>query len=358
MRILYIHDINRVASTYAREFSQRGHITALYEPDLRGAGSSLCGKLLMLPLRVLSLRHLVARLQPASFDLTHIHWASYGVLDLLSQVPVVVHCHGSDVRRRLRHPLLRPLLAVILRRAAAVLCITPDLLPIVRSVRSDAVFSPAPIDTQQFAPVTEQAIDPHHLWTILLFARLDPEKGTGIAMAGIRRFTQRHANIRVRLIDWGPLKEEYRKLYAYCCEFVPPVSQDQVQQLIVSANVVVGQFALGALGLSELQAMSCARPVICSFHYDEVYPTPPPLCRADVAEEIDAHLELLFLQPEMERELGQQARAWVISHHSHHVLADKLEALYCSILGWASPRDAFFEEVGDERNKGTKRSST
>ncbi|GHO82740.1 glycosyltransferase [Dictyobacter formicarum] len=338
MRILYIHNINQVAKTFAHELSQRGHTTDVYEPDLRGAGSSLPIKLLLLPLRILNMRHALSNLHMAHFDLVHIHWASYGVFALLSKIPVVLHCHGSDVRKRLCHPFFRPLLTTILRQATAVLCITPDLLPIVRTVRPDAYFSPAPVDTVHFAPDDRQTEPESHAWTILLFARLDAEKGSFIAIEGITRFTQRHAGIRVLLLDWGPLRKKYKELYAQQFEFVPLVPPNQVPQLILSAHAIVGQFVLGSLGLSELQAMSCAKPVICSFLYNEAYPSPPPLCQASTAEAIDDHLERLFQHPEIGTELGKQAREWVISYHSNKVLSDTLETLYCSILQHADTK--------------------
>ena len=84
--------------------------------------------------------------------------------------------------------------------------------------------------------------------------------------------------------------------------------------------------------MSELQAMSCARPVIASFRYDDAYPTPPPICQAATAEEVDERLEYLFRNPEMVMSLGRQAREWIIENHDHRVLAGKLEELYQSIL--------------------------
>jgi glycosyltransferase involved in cell wall biosynthesis len=349
MRILYVHNINQVAKIQAGDLIRRGHSTELYEPSLAGAHAPLPIKLAMMPGRILDMRHIVGKLDSNYFDLAHIHWASYGVLGLVSRIPFIVECHGSDVLFRLKQPsfahglrsdvlyglkqpLFHPMLTSIFRRAAAVLCITPDLLPVVQSIRPDALFLPAPIDTERFAPLEDTGSYPSHPWTILLFTRLDPVKGIDIATEGIARFAGRHPDVRVQLFDYGSLREKYKQLYSKRFEFIPRVAQEDVQHLIWSADVVVGQFALGAMGLSELQAMSCGKPVIASFRYEGTYPSPPPLCQATTAEEIDEHLENLFQHPEIAMALGKKAREWVIRYHDRRTLSVELETLYRSIV--------------------------
>jgi glycosyltransferase involved in cell wall biosynthesis len=330
MRILYVRDINQVASIYASELRQRGHTVRVYQPDLSAGRAALPIKLALMPRRLFDLRHVVGDLSPRAFDIAHIHWASYGILGLLSHIPFIVECHGSDVRYRLQQPLLRAMLAPILRRAASVHCITPDLLPIVQTLRPDALFFPGPVATAQFAPPTEPR--PQRPWTILLFTRLDPDKGPEIAIEGVMRFARRHPATRVQLLDWGPLSEEYRRLYGQRCEFLAPVAQHEVPRLIQGADVVVGQFKLGILSFCELQAMSCARPVIVSFRYPAAYLKPPPICHTHNAEEIDEQLESLFQHPEQCAAIGKQARDWVVNHHDARMLALRLEKHYQAIL--------------------------
>ncbi len=329
MRILHIHTINRVANLYAHSLALRGHISTIYEPSLASANAPLPIKAAMIPVRIFDLRHVVGYLNRDHFDIVHVHWASYGILGLLSQTPFVVHCHGSDVRNRLKIPFFRLLLAPVFRRAAAVFCITPDLLPVVRSLRSDAVFVPAPVDTTHFAPPEDRLSRP---WTVLLFARLEPGKGVEIATTGIERFARRHPEVRVQLLDYGVLSPIYQQCYGKRFDFIPRVAPEAVQQLIWQADVVVGQFGVGALGLSELQAMSCAKPVIASFRYPGVYPTMPPLCQATSADEVDAHLERLFQCPDAAEVIGRQSRDWVIAYHSCAVLAKQLESLYQALV--------------------------
>src|SRR5689334_14771279 len=127
MRILQVNNINQLATIYGSALTRRGHSVTLYEPCFRGGQAPLPIKLAMMPGRLLDMRFIVTKLNPDHFDLVHIHWASYGILGLLSKIPFIVHCHGDDVRNRLKRPLFRSILTTILRRAEVVMCCTPDL---------------------------------------------------------------------------------------------------------------------------------------------------------------------------------------------------------------------------------------
>ncbi len=325
MRILHVETINQVGHTYALGLERRGHSSLFFEPSLRGGTAPMPLKLAYMPGRMLHMSRGVALESRAHCDITHIHWASYGVLGLASRVPYVVHCHGLDVHYRAQHPLFRAILTPILRRAAAVLVITPDLLPAARSIRTDTLFVPAAIDTERFAPCPSAPARP---WTIFLFARLDPHKGAPTAVTALERFKARHPDARVLLIDYGPLSADYQRRFADRFEFTPKMPPNRIRELIWQADVVVGQFFLGALGLSELQAMSCAKPVIVNYRYPDAYPAPPPILDAQTPEEIEAHLERLYHDRAMAQALGERARRWVLAHHHVDVLAKRLEAIY------------------------------
>jgi glycosyltransferase involved in cell wall biosynthesis len=331
VRILYVNNINQVAEAYAGEFARRGHSTALYQPALTGSGAALPAKLALMPWRMVDLRKIAWRLDSRSFDIAHIHWAPYGALDFVSKIPIVVHCHGSDVRYRLRQPIFRSLLRSVFRRAACVLCITPDLLPVVQEVCPNVQFSPAPIDTHRFMPAPANDSSTSRAWTVLLFARLHPNKGSEIAMQGLASFAQQHRDIRVKVLDAGPLRNAFRQRYDEIFEFIPPVAASKVESLIHDADAVVGQLALGAMGLSELQAMSCGKPVVASFRYEDAYNDSPPLCQASTPDEVHEHLEYLLRHPGEAQRLGVRARDWVITYHDLQKLADRLETLYQSV---------------------------
>ena len=139
------------------------------------------------------------------------------------------------------------------------------------------------------------------------------------------------------LLDYGILSKELNARFGDRFVFVPRVAPDKVVTLLHEADVVVGQLGIGALCLSELQAMSCAKPVITSFRYPYAYPEPPPLLEAPDADAVDTQLECLFRSPDYGRAVGEKAREWVLQNHDQHVLAERLEALYGKILSRARP---------------------
>lgn len=331
MRIIQVNPLpgNPIPALYEAKLAARHHTMGMCTPSTAGAGRASPLKVLAMPGRVLGLQDVVRQLRPRHYDVAHIHWASYSFLGLRSHIPYLVHCHGSDVRYRLRKGSYRALLGPGLRRAAAVLYATPDLADVVRSVRPDAIFMPVPIDVESFTPEDAR---PDRPFTVMLFGRLEPGKGSATAMEGIVRFAERHPDARVMTIDWGILSKDLQRHYGHRVEFLPRTTPDRMQQIVRQADVVVGQIVLGALGLSEFEAMSCAKPVIASFRYSDVYAAPPPIGNATSAEEIEQWLERLYQQPEQAAALGRDGRAWVRAHHDSDVLIQRLEQIYAAAL--------------------------
>lgn len=104
-------------------------------------------------------------------------------------------------------------------------------------------------------------------------------------------------------------------------------------ELLNDHDIVVGRFALGSLGLNELEAMSCGRPIVMEDRYPDAYPEPGPVARAGSgAEACDAIAGLIDDEAERVR-LGAAARAWVARHHERRIVVDRLIALYARIEG-------------------------
>ncbi len=96
------------------------------------------------------------KIRNSDANLYHVHYALQDAyitqkirsLDLL-------HCHGSDIRVCLHHPLFKHIVKSNLKNARKVLYSTPDMVEIKR-IREDAEYMPTPVDMSKFYPYPPQ----------------------------------------------------------------------------------------------------------------------------------------------------------------------------------------------------------
>lgn len=323
MRILHVHDVANVGSTMVEGLRALGHDAELRRVRLAAARRSTLVKLLALPARLVEFAAVNRQVHRGHYDVVHIHFAYLGWLGILGGYPYFLHCHGSDVRRGLRDPLRRGPVRQALRRARTVFFVTPDLADIVRAVRPDALFLPDPIRVDRFRPPERAAAGPPR---VLIISALSPLKGVDVAFAAVRRLLDLHPEVPVTALDLGPLRDRYHGVPGVT--LIPPVPYAEMPALIQSHDIVVGQFRLGILSMSELESMACGRPVVCSFRYGDWYGEPPPVLSTDQAEQAAAHLAALVERPELRRDHGERGRQWVERYHGYMSIARRLEQVY------------------------------
>ncbi len=323
MRILHVHDVANVGSTIVEGLKALGHDAELRRVRLAAARRSTLVKLLALPSRLVEFAAINRQVREGRYDVVHLHFAYLGWLGILGRYPYFLHCHGSDVRWGLRDPLRRWPVRQALRRAQTVFFVTPDIAGIVRAVRPDAVFLPNPIRIDRFRPQERAEAAPPR---ILVISALSPLKGVDVAFAAVRELQDGHPEVQVTALDIGPLREAYRSTPGVT--FVPPVPYEEMPALIQAHDIVLGQFRLGILSMSELESMACGKPVVCSFRYDEWYEEPPPVLSADRAERAAAHLAALVESPPLRRDYAERGRQWVERYHGYMAISRRLESLY------------------------------
>jgi hypothetical protein len=103
-------------------------------------------------------------------------------------------------------------------------------------------------------------------------------------------------------------------------------------EVIGRHGVVVGQVNLGAAGMAELEAMACARPVVCRFTFDAAYPEPPPFVRAAEGDEIAAAVIRLADDAELRQKTGEEGRAWIERYHELDAVAERVERAALDVL--------------------------
>jgi glycosyltransferase involved in cell wall biosynthesis len=258
-------------------------------------------------------------------DIIHLHYATHVWMPLLLNLKFYLHLHGTDIRRDLTTPVLKQLILKGIERAEGVFYVTPDLESKVRELRKDAIFLPDPVDTGLFMPTPNI----NEAKTVLCLSKMDPTKGMDKTIQGIELIWKENPDILVKMFGFGASPE----IAASFLEkhrsnpnliILSRMPHFEMVELIQSASIVLGQFQLGALGCSELEAMSCGKPVITNFSYPGAYPEPPPILNASTPEEIAGHALSLLRQPELECRIGEEARLWVQKYHDKKVIARAL----------------------------------
>lgn len=326
MRILHIREIANVAATLVEGLRRLGHQAEL-DPMRRRRGEG-----------AIDVRGVLARLLESSrinryihknrFDVVHIHWAYMGWLGIIGRYPYFLHCHGSDLRRNLRWPVLDWLTRSALRNARRVFYSTPDLKAIAVRVRPDSVFIPNPINVDLFRPTKQSG---GRSVRILLISRFEPVKGPETAAAMFRELKQKEPVVQVDAFDWGVVKSEFAD--PGLINLIATVPYGDMPSLLSRYDVVIGQFKLGIVSMSELEAMACGKPVLSFFNYPEVYDEPPPIFSTRDVQEGAEMLVRLVEDDRLRKEAGEKGRAWVEKHHEYVNVARLVEGHYREVLG-------------------------
>ena len=320
MRFVQVNDIASVASELATALRKRGHEVDLLYPTLHGSNLRPLGKILVSPLRFFDWLKLARRVRAGHYDAVHIHYAYLGIVGLIARVPYVLHCHGDDVRdveRRIWAPLIR----MSIRRARHVYYSTPDLREPLLKIRQDVEFLPNPIDMDQFRPLPlpEDAED------ILIACALSENKGVGHIIAACELLAVRRPHTRIDAFSGGTATARANELANLLLLLHQP--RQKLAALMTRHRVIIGQVYEGAVGMVELEALACGRPVISRFTYGDVYDEPPPFVSASNATEIaDAAVRLLEDPAEATR-IGTASRRWVELNHNADIIAGRIETL-------------------------------
>ncbi len=318
MRIAEINDIASVASELADGLRARGHDVRVIRPRLFGGSLPWAVKPVVGPVRAVEWAQIIREVREGDFDIVHIHYAYLGILGVLGKFPYILHCHGSDVREIT--PFTRPLIERALEHAARVFYATPDLGEYVRQRRPDAEFLPNPVDADQFHPVSPV----RESRNVYICCGLTDIKGAPRILEACKRLAAQRPDIRITALAGGEYTEQFRALPNVT--LIPHQQRRDLPAVIGRHGVVIGQMLVGAVGMAELEAAACGRPVVTWFRHSKAYSQAPPFVRAVDGCEIAANVARLVDDATLREEVGAASRSWVQRFHRLEDAALRVEA--------------------------------
>jgi D-inositol-3-phosphate glycosyltransferase len=296
-----------------------------------------------------------------SYDLIHSHyWLSAWVGQVLQGlwgVPHVVMFHSlGEAKNRARVSEHEPIHRLevereIAHRADRVICASEDemeMLARLYAVPPAAVaVVPCGVDLDTFRPMNKVEVrrrlglpsEP----VVLFVGRIEPLKGIDILL---RAAAQLGEDIHFCLVIVGgdeTVQREKRELERLAAElgiagrvtFLAAVDHDMLPLFYNAADVCVVPSYYESFGLVALEAMACGTPVVASrvgglqgtVRDSETGYLIPWRCPEPFAE----RLELLLENEELQRNLGQSARA-VAEGYAWPYIAEQVEAVYDELL--------------------------
>ncbi len=323
MRIAEINDIASVASDLAVGLRLRGHDVTVIRPRLVGGSLHWAIKPVVGPVRAVEWAQIIRTIQTGHFDAVHIHYTYLGMLGVIGKFPYILHCHGSDVREIT--PFTRPMVEQALKHAARVFFATPDLAPFVLERRPDAEFLPNPVDAAQFRPIAPA----RESRDVLIACALNDIKGARRILNACTRLSRSHPEIRFTAYAGGDYTEAFRALPNV--RLIRHQPRANLPELISRHGLVIGQVLLGVIGMAELEALACARPVVCWYSFNDAYEERPPFVRAVDGFDIAHSVARLVEDGDARQSLGDEGRAWVLRNHGVDATAARVEAAALAI---------------------------
>jgi len=299
--------------------------------------------LFALPTYLLAFRGAVARARRAFRpDVMHAHWwFPAGWVSLHDDVPVVITCHGSDVRLLERSRVLRGLGSRVLRRAARITTVSEflarDLSGLTGEPRLEIAVTPMPLDVEAFrrgrdAPKTDPP-------TILYAGNLVATKGVDVLLHAYATLQHAGVRCRLRILGEGSEAQPLRALAARigvgsAVDWSPFVPQTAMPREYGQAAITVlpSRGKAEGLGLSLVEAMLAGSAVVGTSAGgipEVVEDGVTGLLSTDGdADDLASKLRRLLGDPALRRSLTETGAARAEGRHGADAVAERFLALY------------------------------
>lgn len=287
-----------------------------------------------------------------SSGVIHAHWwfpsgVAGAIASVVTGVPLIVTCHGSDVGLLGTHRVVNWVAARVFRRASAVTVVSRDLaarlvdqLP---ELAGRVSILPMPVNSV-FTHNGRRAVRQEQPPSVLAAGRLSAQKGIDTLIKAVAVLRERGVAVRADIAGEGEEEGALRQLtdrlgVADAVHFLGLKTAFELAALYRQCDVAVLSSHDEGLGLTLIEAMYSGAPVvgsrsggICDVISDGVTgllaEPDDPLSLADA-------LARLLADEDLARRLGHAGQAFVREHYDPSVSVSAMLAAYRSVAGCA-----------------------
>lgn len=212
-------------------------------------------------------------LERGRYDVVHIHAPLTPTLPMLAieeasalGIPVVGTFHAY-FERSLAYKFGRRYFQRLLDQLQAAICVSPAARDAVaRYFDADWTIIPNGVDTERFTPDAARPASVRPDRPVILFVgRFDPRNGLEALVAAYRLLRQRGQDAQLVVVGDGDDRDRYHALAAGVdgITFAGRVTAEALPGYYAASAVYACPTVLGSFGITLLEAMATARPVVC-----------------------------------------------------------------------------------------------
>ena len=308
--MLIINNIANVSTKIHQKLKTLGKNVVFYQPVTNGTTNN---RLLLLLSRILL--PLIILFKSRSHQSIYVHYAYFASLVLFTKKALVVHCHGTDVRENLSNKY-RSVTIRALKRAKLICYATPDLKQYFPDeFLHKAVFVPNPVDTQQFFPKPPEILNTNKDEVAVFFiSKFDKTKGADKFLPLVEFLCEQPKVTKITLFKHGNAMPAELPSHPKLV-WLDKIAYEKMPELMREHDIAIGQMALGAIGMSELEALACGLPTIAHFEYNAEYSEESPLLCAKTTEQARVHLNNLIENHALRQKISEQSYKWIVNFH-------------------------------------------
>ncbi len=254
---------------------------------------------------------------------------------IIGKKPVIVHCHGSDLRTALKRRQYHYLVKFNVKNANQVFVADLDTLETAKDLNPTATWIPIPIDLEIFFPKEFPQADDNI--TKFLYANAISEniRGSLTFIKAFNKFAKDAENVSLTIVKFG---DELNYAMNICkkagtinkqVNFIPLIPYEQIIDVYRNHDVTIGVFKSGIVPSVGLESWAVKRPIL-NYIDSNLYPAFEYISARTTDEIIEALHKLT--DSKTRKRLAEAGYNYVAQYHDLKKVAQKAKQIYIKLM--------------------------